>query len=245
MTYQLIHANANNLPLQDESVDLIITSPPYFALRSYRDGRCSDCNGEGTVPHTGYEYRICTQCGQPDKRFNCNECQAPTKPVPQPECTTCDGTGGGEHYDGQLGSEATPAEFLDALIACTAEMKRVLKPTGSIFVNLGDKYAGSGGHNNTNLSAKSRASSTLAGKQYSHIAGEQQTSPATRRNAPDRYNQHADGIRAKSLMGLPWRYAIKCIDQLNLILRSEIIWHKPNGLHESVTDRTRRFRCGG
>src|SRR4249920_877780 len=49
---------------------------------------------------------------------------------------------GGQHYDGQLGSEATPAEFLDALIAATREMVRVLKPTGSIFVNLGDKYSG-------------------------------------------------------------------------------------------------------
>ncbi len=44
----------------------------------------------------------------------------------------------------------------------------------------------------------------------------------------------------KSLMGLPWRYAIGCIDQLDLILRAEIVWSKPNGLPESVTDRVRR-----
>jgi hypothetical protein len=41
-------------------------------------------------------------------------------------------------------------------------------------------------------------------------------------------------------MGLPWRYAIGCIDDLDLILRAEIIWSKPNGLPESVTDRVRR-----
>src|SRR5215216_2263126 len=46
----------------------------------------------------------------------------------------------GQHYEGQIGSEATPAEFLDALMAATREMMRVLKPSGSIFVNLGDKY---------------------------------------------------------------------------------------------------------
>ena len=46
--------------------------------------------------------------------------------------------------------------------------------------------------------------------------------------------------RTKSLMGLPWRYAIGCIDQLDLILRAELIWSKPNGLPESVTDRVRR-----
>src|SRR6516162_8832292 len=47
-------------------------------------------------------------------------------------------------YDGQIGSEATPAEWLEALWACTAEWVRVLKPEGSLFVNLGDKYAGGG-----------------------------------------------------------------------------------------------------
>src|SRR5690606_37517129 len=43
-----------------------------------------------------------------------------------------------------------------------------------------------------------------------------------------------------SLMGLPWRYAIGCIDDLDLILRAETVWSKPNGLPEAVTDRVRR-----
>ena len=92
----LVRGNALAVPLADESVDLIVTSPPYFALRSYTDA--------------------------------------------------------GEHYDGQIGSEATPAEFIAALLAVTAECVRVLKPSGSMFVNLGDKYAGSGGHNNGGIS---------------------------------------------------------------------------------------------
>jgi DNA modification methylase len=155
----VVRANALELPLPDESVDLVITSPPYFALRSYRD----------------------------------------------------DGT----HYEGQIGSEPTPQAFLEALWAATAEMKRVLKPSGSIWVNLGDKYAGSGGHNNSAIGAKSE-------------------------RGPSSYNKATGGIPAKSLMGLPWRYAIGCIDHLGLILRAEVIWSKPNGLPESVTDRVRR-----
>ena len=43
----------------------------------------------------------------------------------------------------------------------------------------------------------------------------------------------------KSLLGLPWRYALACMDELGLILRRDIIWSKPNGLPESVTDRCR------
>jgi len=154
----LTQADALRLPLADDSVDLIVTSPPYFALRSYRDDD--------------------------------------------------------EHYDGQIGSEASPQEFLEALWAATVEMVRVVKPSGSIFVNLGDKYAGSGGHNNAGVGGTGRGPST-----YTKASG------------------HA---RPKSLMGLPWRYAIGCIDDLGLILRSEMIWSKPNGLPESVTDRVRR-----
>jgi SAM-dependent methyltransferase len=96
-------------------------------------------------------------------------------------------TDNGQKYDGQLGSEATADRFVDNLIAATAEMKRVLKPTGSAFVNLGDKYG------------------------------------------PN-----------KSLMLIPERYRIACTDRLGLIARSVIVWGKPNGLPESVTDRVRR-----
>lgn len=173
----IIRADAVAIPLADETVDLIVTSPPYFALRSYTDG--------------------------------------------------------GEHYDGQIGSEPTPQDFLEALWTVTAECARVLKPSGSMWVNLGDKYSGSGGHNNSGISEKS----TLRGN--GHQGGGPKIK-ATLRSAPDRYNQNSGGIPAKSLMGLPWRYAIGCIDHLGLILRAEVIWSKPNGLPESVTDRVRR-----
>ena len=173
-----VQADALRLPLGDETVDLVCTSPPYFALRSYRDGD--------------------------------------------------------EHFDGQLGSEATPGEFLDALIAATREMVRVLKPSGSIFLNLGDKYAGSGGHNNDGISSKS---TLRGGGGPKYPTGKIK---ATRRSAPDRYNQASDGIPAKSLMLLPHRYAIRCVDELGLIVRQDNVWHKLNGLPESVTDRTRR-----
>ena len=107
----------------------------------------------------------------------------------------------------------------------TAECRRVLKPSGSMFVNLGDKYAGSAGWCNSEASA---ASSKLKGN------NQQRTNPHATPKAPQ------SDIRPKSLMGLPWRYAIGCIDNLDLILRAEVVWSKPNGLPESVTDRVRR-----
>jgi DNA modification methylase len=162
MSALVLRADAAHLPLPDESVDLVCTSPPYFALRAYQDG--------------------------------------------------------GETYAGQIGSEATPAEFLEALWTCTREWIRVLKPTGSIWVNLGDKYNAYNG-----------------GRGEGTIQRNDVRPAAPRGNGLD-----VKGIRAKSLLGLPWRYAIGCIDQLGLILRAEVVWSKPNGLPESVTDRVRR-----
>jgi DNA modification methylase len=161
MTAVVIQADARNLPLPDRSVDLIVTSPPYFALRSYQDG--------------------------------------------------------GEHYAGQIGAEPTPQAFLASLWECTAEWLRVLKPSGSLWVNLGDKYAGKGG-------GAQGATSQRVG----------------RSNVVEQIKPTVTGTRDKSLIGIPWRYAIGCIDELGLILRAEVIWSKPNGLPESVTDRVRR-----
>jgi hypothetical protein len=165
-TARVIRGNALALPLEDESVDLIVTSPPYFGLRSYQDG--------------------------------------------------------GTHYDGQIGAEATPTEFVDALIAATSEMIRVTKPTGSIWVNLGDKY------------------SQRPGQFPSGNAGGALTNSDDPDYSEARRSRAYTGMQPKSLIGIPWRYALRAIDDLGLILRAEIIWSKSNGLPESVTDRVRR-----
>ena len=130
-------------------------------------------------------------------------------------------------YAGQIGSEGTPGEWLEALWACTAEWVRVLKPEGSLFVNLGDKYAGGQPHSNHGTGA-----STLNGH----------GGAGTIKDRAGKFRRTADfgDAQPKSLLGLPWRYAIGCMDRLGLILRAEVIWAKPNGLPESVTDRVRR-----
>ena len=165
MSAIVLRADARALPLPDASVDLIVTSPPYFGLRSYTDG--------------------------------------------------------GEHYDGQIGAEPTPAGYVAALVDCTREWMRVLKPAGSLFVNLGDSYySGKGAPGRTTTDPKN------AGRD----ARRTQRSPL----------DYGLDLPRKTLLGLPWRYALACTDQLGLILRAEIIWAKPNGLPESVTDRVRR-----
>lgn len=165
-----VQGDAMNLPLADGAVDLIVTSPPYFALRSYQDA--------------------------------------------------------GTHYEGQVGSEATPQAFLEALWKATAEMKRVLKPSGSIFVNLGDKYSQYAGENYGRMGHS-------FGRERKPNNGE--TPPANIKSAPKVW-----GIPLKSLMLLPHRYAIGCVDTLGLICRQDQVWSKPNGIPDTATDRVRR-----
>ena len=119
----------------------------------------------------------------------------------------------GESLAGQIGSETTPAEYISSLLACTAEWARALKPAGSIFVNIGDVYS------NRADGARGRA----------WRRERPQVSPPARNTTGT--------ARRKSLLGLPWRYALGCVDELGLILRRDIIWHKLTALPESVTDR--------
>lgn len=175
----LTRADALRMPLADASVDLIVTSPPYFGQRSYLDG--------------------------------------------------------GEHYDGQIGSEATPQDFVEVMLAFLDECWRVLKPTGSCWINLGDKYGGSGAPGTTGT------------------IGYQ----ARNRTGMKSYNQATDVLH-KSLMGLPWRFFLGaiCPDRYRAprlvecwhddercfacrpaphpqwIGRAELVWNKPNGLPE-------------
>ena len=229
MSATVVQGDARKLDLDDASVDLIVTSPPYWSLRSYTDG-CVDCAGTGRQQTRGYMERYCPRCGKvfTSGRNQCSRCNVTTlrtdksraaQAADLPHCPTCEGKGTG-HYDGQIGAEPTPAEYVGSLIDCTREWIRVLKPTGSLWVNLGDKYASS--------------PPSLTSERVTGLSGGRSF-----RSSRDR-TKRDHGVPQKSLIGLPWRYAIRCVDDLGLILRAEVIWSKPNGLPESVTDRVRR-----
>lgn len=144
----------------DESIDCVITSPPYYQLRDYG-------------------------------------------------------------WDGQWGLEPTYQEYLDKLIELMKELKRVLKPTGTMWINLGDSYSTLSGGTRGLLRNE---------KQFGSISHKAVLGQGFNQIKPKEYPK-------KSLMLIPHRFAIRCIDELGLILRNDIIWAKRNGMPESVTDR--------
>lgn len=163
--------------LADKSVQMCVTSPPYFGLRDY---------------------------GVP----------------------------------GQIGQEPTPGEFVAKLADVFREVRRVLRDDGTLWLNLGDSYAGSG-RGAWNVSdeektargvkevyrPKSRAGGTGVGDTAKIAA-------VTKGSGDDRNY----GLKPKDLIGIPWRVAL-ALQEDGWFLRADIIWHKPNPMPESVTDR--------
>jgi DNA modification methylase len=120
---------------------------------------------------------------------------------------------------GQLGLEPTPEEYVANMVAVFREVRRVLRPDGTVWLNLGDSYAGSGKgpSNDSPLDRPHRGMSNIAA-------------------APNRWLSVPSGIKGKDLVGIPWRVAF-ALQADGWYLRSDIIWSKPNPMPESVTDR--------
>jgi DNA modification methylase len=146
--------------MEDESVDCIVTSPPYYGLRDY-----------GVA--------------------------------------------------GQVGLEKTPEQFIKILVKIFRECRRVLKTTGTLWINIGDSYAHP---QKKRTSEQACRKSNLQGGKNNQIA------------CKDQINKVTGDLKPKDLIGIPWMLAF-ALRKDGWYLRQDIIWQKPNPMPESVTDR--------
>ena len=123
--------------------------------------------------------------------------------------------------DGQIGLEESIDEHLKNLVAVFREVRRVLRNDGTLWVNYGDAYSGS-------WKGKRKEGAPITGIQKSHKGSYESPTPILK-----------SGLAPKNLFGLPWRLAFALQDD-GWILRSDIIWEKPNAMPESVQDRPTR-----
>jgi DNA modification methylase len=133
-------------------------------------------------------------------------------------------------HGGQIGLEATPDEFVAALVAVFREVRRVLRDDGTVWLNLGDSYAASSGVQ-TSHPQQSRNGRGVCGPRDLHPS-------ASRANVAGVFRDFG-GAKPKDLLGIPWMVAF-ALRADGWYLRSDIIWHKPNPMPESVTDRPTR-----
>jgi DNA modification methylase len=118
--------------------------------------------------------------------------------------------------DGQLGLEATPGEYIQHMVQVFREVRRVLRDDGTLWLNLGDTYANDG-------------------KWGGESSGKRSYLPDSDRRRVGR-EKRTTGMKPKDLVGIPWRVAF-ALQEDGWYLRSDIIWHKPNPMPESVRDR--------
>ena len=124
--------------------------------------------------------------------------------------------------EGQLGLEPTPEEYVNNLVKVFREVKRVLRDDGTVWLNLGDSYAGSNQGAGTVNPTPKQASNRGTG----YMLTESHVSKLAK----------IDGLKPKDLVGIPWRVAF-ALQADGWWIRSDIIWAKPNPMPESVTDR--------
>lgn len=115
-------------------------------------------------------------------------------------------------HDGQIGLEDTPDQYIEAMVEVFSCVKNILADDGTLWLNIGDSYAG----NNSQASNNGRAGFG---------------------NARERVvNRTGEGLKTKDLIGIPWMLAF-ALRADGWYLHQDIIWHKPNPMPESVTDR--------
>lgn len=165
--------------LPNESIDTVITSPPYWGLRFYGEEANTVWGGNPDCKHE-WVNGFCEKCGA---------------------------------WYGQLGLEPTFEMYLEHLWQIFDEIWRILKPTGTVWVNLGDTYNGN---------KKGKTDKKVG--EYLKETQRYLVKPVTK------------NVKQKSLLMIPARFAIGMIDR-GWILRNVIIWHKPNAMPESVKDR--------
>ena len=181
--------------LETASIDCVVTSPPYWGLRDYQtaDWEGGDEECQHSVSH--YSDNLKPHVDRPFRgdRSLCLKC-------------------GAVRVDNQIGLEPTPAEYVETMVKVFREVARVLKRSGTVWLNLGDSYAGSG-----------KGPSKSLNQDHHHLEGVHSAIVP-------------NGLKPKDLCGVPWRVAFGLQDD-GWYLRQEIIWHKPNPMPESVKDR--------
>lgn len=189
--------------LPADSVDVCVTSPPYFNLRDY-----------GTATWEG-GHADCDHLQGNATWVNGKSKSAGVKQIQRVKCTKC----GAVRADDQVGLEDSPEEYIATLTAIFEEVRRVLKPEGTLWLNIGDSYATSSKNRTVEQSTKK---STLGGGKATQIL--KQKSKVT------------GDLKAKDLIGIPWMLAF-ALRGAGWYLRQDIIWAKRNCMPESVKDR--------
>ena len=195
--------------IKDNTIQCVVTSPPYWGLRDY--GTATWIGGDEDCSHKR-ESKKSEKTITGHKNFE--EMNGVGDAIYKTNCLRC----GATRKDEQLGLEETPEEYVENMVKVFREVRRTLKDDGTLWLNIGDTY--------------SAQRWTKKGMDRTEAQPMNKMRDDWRAIAPTKKS----GLPDKNLVGIPWRVAL-ALQADGWYLRQDIIWHKPNPMPESVTDR--------
>jgi DNA modification methylase len=214
--------------LEPQSVQCCVTSPPYWGLRDYGTAQWEGGDGEcdHLMPPTGIRNNGRSRAVS-GGTFHDSPIANQIRKQFIRDCGKC----GALRIDAQLGLESTPEEYIANMVAVFRAVGRVLRDDGTCWINLGDSYAQAGGtlrgDDETKEAAQARQQRN-GNSTGQHGGWEGRAFRAA--------NTAKGGLKPKDLCMMPARLAL-ALQADGWYLRSEIVWHKPNPMPESVIDR--------
>lgn len=205
--------------LEDNSIQCCVTSPPYWGLRKYDGNQCLIWGGDKNCQHewTITPPRRSRKAGDiknPDSKEATNGGNLGQELTPTNTCSICNA------WKGAYGLEPTPELYVAHSIEILREIKRVLRPDGVVFWNIGDSYMAHAGDRN-------KVGGFQANPDKNRLDAESSMSMTKRTTKT---------LKDKDLCLIPFRVALAA-QQDGWWIRSVIIWNKPNPMPESVKDR--------
>jgi DNA modification methylase len=228
-TYRVIEGDALKVAqgLPSESVQTVVTSPPYFGLRSYGTQQRA-WGGRQECTHVWGENLPARHPGQVPQSITRENTVAAAQNAPTGSfCQECGA------WRGDFGLEPTPELYIEHLVDIFRAVRRILRDDGTLWLNLGDTYwggkgqSGSGGKEYQQRRSENGLSFSTP---EAHVGGKGKTKPQDGRH---------EIIKPKDLIGIPWMAAF-ALRADGWYLRSDIVWHKPNPMPESIEDRPTR-----
>lgn len=210
--------------LPSNSVDLIITSPPYFAVRDYGIytiiGGDPQCTHEWLVSHSSNRNNRSVKFGQ---GFTCHQCGARKEQLGLESIFDCMIL----FWNGQIDKNDFPCGkcYLCKMVQIFRELHRVLKPTGILYLNIGDTFFGTGFGQDKNI----RQTKTATNGGIMHNREEMRNLRI--------YQSRLKYYRDSCLCLIPERLATALVDRIGFWLRGKPIWDKQNGMPSSAENR--------
>lgn len=199
-----------------KSVDMVMFSPAYWGLRDYGSETVTVWGGTPNCEHKWSEFVKPKERGSYGKsswESPSRNVEVKWKPQKSNFCAKCGA------WRGQLGLEPHPQMYINHMVTVCREVRRVLKKTGSLYLNLGDTYG-------THTSKRSGQFGKEIKKGFDDVFTRKRT----------RVGFTPNFVMEKNLLLIPTRVAI-ALQEDGWILRNDIVWHKPNAMPSSVKDR--------